>query len=182
MNGYSFINRSIWVPLDLRDSKIAFFMKETTNSVFITIFSLSLSLSPNSITLLSPIYDPQLFNEQTVSIFWHRSNKSNEIPTAFPPFSNPREDFRESGVKAVFIPVTAGGIPPLLYGLLSSATCSNIAGEGKLTGYDASSWFFPRTKLIHYSRRGEKRRQDCRAHPIETRVNKSGGNERNVLK
>lgn len=38
MNGYCFINRSIGVPLDLRDSKIAFFMEETTNSVFITIF------------------------------------------------------------------------------------------------------------------------------------------------
>lgn len=66
---YCFINRSIGVPLDLRDSKIAFFMEETTNSVFITIFSFffffSLFFPPKLNNAPVPhLRDLQLFNEQ----------------------------------------------------------------------------------------------------------------------
>lgn len=177
MNVYRFINRSIGVPPDLRDSKIAFFMEETTNSVFITIFSSF--PPPNSITLLLPIIcDLQLFNEQTVSIlFFHGIiltqiyNKSNEIPTYSLPFrfSNPK-DFSwercESGVHPPFsLPVTAGGILSLLYRLLSSATCSNIySAEGKLTR--GMTWYHEETNPLSRERRKKAPRLLC--IPIET--------------
>lgn len=101
MNVYRFINRSIGVPPDLRDSKIAFFMEETTNSVFITIFSSF--PPPNSITLLLPIYAIFNFLTSRQSPFYFFSihgiiltqiyNKSNEIPTYSLPFrfSNPKD-------------------------------------------------------------------------------------------
>lgn len=75
MNGYCFINRSIGVPLDLRDSKIAFFMEETTNFPFLLPFFLFFSPKLNNAPHLC---DLQLFNEQATKsrqppLFFHGS-------------------------------------------------------------------------------------------------------------
>lgn len=103
--------------------------------------------------------------------FWHRSiiSLTKYQRTAFRSVSRTLKIFRESGVKAVFIPPFPFLWPRAGFSLSFTGCCRRQPVQIYTRPRESwrGVWRGTTRRLIHYPVRGEKRRQDCCVSPLK---------------